>query len=359
MPTRSFRVMIGIITLATLTAGLSIAGPLDPPLGPVASTGRTVQEIFDKAAAAEPRTAISMANTPGDADSVFRITSPGSYYLTGHVFGSVNRMGIEIASANVTIDLSGFSVFGAPGSLDGIATSTAVGQVVIRNGFVTGCGGDGIDISTNGAPGSSVIQVGASGNAGAGISVGGGSLVQHCVSYQNTGSGFMLGAGSVISHCSAYFNSTSGVVATNGATITSITAYQNTTVGISAGSGSTVIGCTARFNGTDGFLASQGTTIKDCTATSNGFVGDGAGIHITSSDCRVEGNTCTFGDRGIDVDAGGNFIVRNICSNNAPNWDIAAGNVCIVVSAATTAAFSGASGGTAPGSTDPNANFSY
>jgi hypothetical protein len=36
-----------------------------------------------------------------------------------------------------------------------------------------------------------------------------------------------------------------------------------------------------------------------------------------------------------------------------------AGNVILVVNATTAAAVTGNSGGTAPGSTDPNANFTY
>lgn len=68
----------------------------------------------------------------------------------------------------------------------------------------------------------------------------------------------------------------------------------------------------------------------------------------------------SFGnDRGIDVAGGGNFITRNTASGNTLNWKVGAGNVCLVVQATTGAAINGDSGGTAPGSTDPNANFTY
>ena len=95
-----------------------------------------------------------------------------------------------------------------------------------------------------------------------------------------------------------------------------------------------------------------------CSLNGNG-AGDGAGIHATSADNRIEGNNCIGADRGIDVDVAGNIIVKNTCSGNANNWDVVAGNVILVVNATTAAAVSGNSGGTAPGSTDPNANFSY
>ncbi|CAN5582374.1 hypothetical protein BH20VER1_BH20VER1_31620 [soil metagenome] len=67
----------------------------------------------------------------------------------------------------------------------------------------------------------------------------------------------------------------------------------------------------------------------------------------------------TDNDRGIDVDAGGNFIARNTASGNTTNWDVVTGNVILVISATTAGAVTGNSGGTAPGSTDPNANFTY
>jgi hypothetical protein len=43
----------------------------------VASTYKTLSEI-------EPRIALNQANTPGSASKLFRITQPGSYYLTGN-----------------------------------------------------------------------------------------------------------------------------------------------------------------------------------------------------------------------------------------------------------------------------------
>ena len=61
-----------------------------------------MSEPFD-----EPRIAINTASTPGDADSVFRITQPGSYYLTGNTSGVAAKHGIEIDASDVTLDLMG------------------------------------------------------------------------------------------------------------------------------------------------------------------------------------------------------------------------------------------------------------
>src|SRR5262249_21787578 len=94
--------VLAALTLAA-AAGLLIAGPLTPPAGPVASSYKTLTEV-------EPRIAINAVNTPGDNDSVYKITQPGSYYLTGNVQGALNRHGIEIAASNVTVDLMGFEL---------------------------------------------------------------------------------------------------------------------------------------------------------------------------------------------------------------------------------------------------------
>jgi hypothetical protein len=118
------------------------AGRLDPPGAPD-PTGKTLTEV-------EPRTAISTENTPGDGDALFRITVPGSYYLTGNVLGEVGKHGIEIATSNVTIDLMGLSLLGVEESLSGIFKSGTQDRLTIRNGIIFGWGQMGIDLSTDG-----------------------------------------------------------------------------------------------------------------------------------------------------------------------------------------------------------------
>jgi parallel beta-helix repeat protein len=154
----------------------------------------------------------------------------------------------------------------------------------------------------------------------------------------------------------------------SGNTNTSGTPTGSTGGGIQAGSSSNVQNCTVVGNKGDGIQIASDSRVVGNNCDSNGFpvgTGEGAGIHSTGADNRIEGNNVTDNTRGIDVDAAGNFIIKNSASGNpagsgAGNYDIATGNACLVVVTALTAApFTGASGGTPIGSTDPWVNFSY
>jgi len=59
------------------------------------------------------------------------------------------------------------------------------------------------------------------------------------------------------------------------------------------------------------------------------------------------------------VTVAGNFIVRNTCGGNAVNRDVVTRNTVLVVNASAAGAVIGNTGGAAPGSTDPNANFTH
>jgi len=369
------RIITAALTLAA--AGLLYAGPLNPPPGPITSTYKTLTE-------AEPRIAINAANTPGDADSLFKITQPGSYYLTGNVTGVAAKHGIEIAVAasgpSVTIDLMGFELAGVPGSLNGVSvTLINTRNTAIRNGTARAWGGDGVNV--NNSTNNLLENLRVEGNGGRGILAGSASTVTGCTAYFNTGDGILVGGGCTVTGCTAFLNTGDGINASIGSTVTGCTASFNTDGGIVTGDGSTVTGCTASSNSGSGIAAGLGSTVTGCTAstnTSNGIrvnsdcrvtdntcdgngvgAGNGAGIHAIGADTRIEGNNCTDNDRGIDVDFAGNIIIKNTCAGNATNWDVVAGNTILVVQATPAPAVLGSTGGLAPGSTDPNANFSY
>lgn len=356
---RNFRIGTNFASVFTMcVASAAVAGDLDPPAGPITSTMKTLTEV-------EPRIAINATNTPGGADSLFKITTPGSYYLTGNIQGVADKHGIEIVASGVTLDLMGFDVVGAGGTgfFDGVsATVFPLTNIAVVNGSVRSWGDEGIDLASSSPINCCVEAVLASGNAGNGIFVGVGTTVTNCSASDNAGTGIFATAGCTVSNCTAFRNTGAGIGATGGSTVSNCTAYLNTGSGISitgAASGCTVADCTARQNTLDGIVCTSSCVIRGNTCSNNG-VAAGAGIHATGADNRIEGNNCTGPSaRGIDVDASGNFITRNTCSGNTTNWDVVAGNIILVVNATLAPAVTGNSGGVAPGSTDPNANFSY
>jgi hypothetical protein len=139
--------MLAVTIAASICGVVALAGPLDPPPGPITSTTKTNNEV-------EPRTAINSTNTPGDADSQFKITAGGSYYLTSNLTGVAGKSGIEIAlpaGGRVILDLSGFTMQGVAGSLGGLTFGNNPDNLcfLAKNGTIRGWGGNGVANSSN------------------------------------------------------------------------------------------------------------------------------------------------------------------------------------------------------------------
>jgi len=339
------------VTIVAAGAIVASGGPLDPPVGPVESTMKTLDEV-------EPRTPLTQETTPGDADSVFRINEPGAYYLIGDIDEAPMKHGIEIASAGVTLDLEGFTITGAAGSLDAIHVSAGIPlQIVIRNGFIESWDGDGIDAAiANGAhiegidillcqgggirvgdralvracavafcasgiwtgndasitdcrvsdmtsltgfatqDGCSLERCVASGGAGDGMAIGNRGTLRSCVSRENGGVGFLVGAFSSMEDCAASQNGDIGisgfVVAMNGCN-----ASENALAGIFT-SDSTVTDCVANGNGLTGIQAVAGSHVARCTSNNNDADGFSIGDASSIDNCLSRNN----GGRGIFAD---------------------------------------------------------
>ncbi|MCC6227881.1 MAG: hypothetical protein IT432_01490 [Phycisphaerales bacterium] len=368
------RVALTLLTAGGVISTLVWAGPLNPPSGAVSSTYKTLTEV-------EPRIAINSSNTPGDADSLYKITQPGSYYLTGNITGVVGKHGIEIAASGVTLDLNGFELIGVAsmGNVDGVTVTTSgLTNIAVLNGSIRNWGQDGIDFITTPTAGCRIQGIVVTGCAGVSFYLGTRSEISQCVSRGGltgyyTGmantvrdcvadaaiqTGMFIGAGSTVSNCVAVGNADGFYL--SGANASNCTSYLNSGCGFVALGGSAITNCIARANSLDGIKCATECRITDNSCLFNGSnSGDGAGIHAYGADNRIESNVCTSADRGIDVDVAGNIIVRNTCSGNTTNWDVVAGNACLVVSATTGGAILGNSGGASLGSTDPNANFTY
>lgn len=377
-PTKAALALAAVATI--FGAAIVTAGPLDPPAGPITGSFKSLDEV-------EPRTAINAANTPGDNDwspSLFRITQPGSYYLTGNLTGAAGKHGIEIAASGVTLDLNGFQLLGVPGSLDGVTISLeGLRLIAVVNGTLRNWGGTGVALGAlSGATGGRIEGVHSSDNGGQGIFAGQGSAVTNCSTSYNGSVGILTRDGCAIANCSAFDNQGDGIL-TSDSSVQNCSAMRNDGSGISAFSGCTVTACSVYANSGHGINASFTALITDCSVSYNnldcilagdrcvirgnacmagGWNADGAGIHVTGTDNRVEANQCNGSDRGIHVTAAGNIIIQNTCSGNTLDWVFVANNQygpIIDRRAFSTGAVNGFSGNDSLGSTHPNANFSY
>ncbi|HEY3246651.1 MAG TPA: right-handed parallel beta-helix repeat-containing protein [Phycisphaerae bacterium] len=290
-----------IVTLAlgagiAATGLIALAGDLNPPAGPVAPTHKTLTEV-------EPRIAINAINTPGDADSLFKITLPGSYYLTGNITGVVGKHGIEIVASGVTLDLNGFDLAGvaAMGAFDGVSvTLGGLVNIAVVNGSLRSWGDEDIDLQTLGATNCRLADLFVRGNTGNGILAGPGSTVSNCSAYQKGGIGISAADGCTVSHCTVTSNTGDGIRTANGCTVSNCSAEGNTGVGIGTADGCTVSNCSADGNTGVGIGLASGCTISNCTATGNGGDGINTGNGCTVAECSTRLNA---GD-GIDVTFG-------------------------------------------------------
>ena len=291
--------------------------------------------------------------------------------------GGVN--GISVTTNNVTIDMNGYSLIG-PGDTggNGIYQDFNTTDLTVRNGTVTrwngllsagirvsgiGCYIENVCALTN-QDGFYISDIGtiksckAIQNGSEGIIAHDQSLVLNCTAYSNAGYGIWISAGSTVLDSVSSYNGTG--FSTSGSLIKNCTASYNSYAGIDAGSQSIVRECVVSRNTGHGISASFGCLIQDNLCHYNQLSGDKTGIRAFFNDNRIEGNTILENDIGVEAVSAGNFIAGNTASGNSTNWVIAAGNTCFILQAATNAtAISGDSGGVSPGSTDPNANYTF
>ncbi|MCB9845513.1 MAG: right-handed parallel beta-helix repeat-containing protein [Phycisphaeraceae bacterium] len=303
---------------AAFTALLVIAGPLDPPAGPVQPTPRTLAEI-------EPRTPIGPDTTPGDANALFRITQPGSYYLASDAVGEAGKHGIEVFTPfaeGVVIDLNGFSLRGVPGSRSGIVVQ---GGTIVRNGVIEQWDEDGL------SAGQAIVEhVTASFNGRDGIRVLSGGIVRECVAQINQRDGISVADTSRIDRCVSKNNKRYGVHADGAATVTDCLLYANEGGGIETGL--SIVSDCELFSNSQAAILDRGFS----TILRNKVFNGAQGILVTGDSSRIEDNHVLFCVTGIDVDGEGSLIIRNSVAQCTAAFDIAAGNTAgPIVDAAT------------------------
>lgn len=280
------RTIAALGALAAAAATLA-AGPLDPPPGPIEPTMKTLDEV-------EPRRPINSTETPGNALTVYRITQPGSYYLTDNVgvFESQN-VGIEIAASNVTIDLNGYTIraFGAAAT-EGIQTDGPNRTGIrIRNGAITGFLINGIkldDLTRN-----AVIEDVRITESGVGIEAGLNARIRRCTVTGGTGDGIQVGDGAIIEDCLIAFNLS----------------------GIRTAAYAMIRGCVIRNNSSSGVvLDGAACMVRDCVVTQNA----GNGIIARADGSLIADNVVHGNATGISVTIG---------PAAAPTTSVAARNV--------------------------------
>lgn len=345
--------LIAAGTLAVVSVGYLIAGPLNPPGGSVASTYKTLSEV-------EPRVAINSTNTPGNATNVFVITQPGSYYLAANVAVPSGKNGILVSASRVTIDLNGFAIVGSTGSLEGITTAGgSPSHVNVRNGTIATCGSTGINLVW--APSCLIENVAFAGNKGHGLQAGNNTHVSNCSASNTTNSGFYSAGGVVFHDCTAYWNG-SGFVSQQSDVYERCVAQSNNGVGFSIAVDTKIINCQAIGNASQGIVCGNDNWITGCQVHSNGGT-NMAGIWVNGVYNRVEGNDVVNNGYGIYAGLADNFIYRNtVGSSTQSNFYIVSGNhVGTIGTAATNGSLINGSSGGGMGAleSDPNANLIY
>jgi hypothetical protein len=290
------------------------------PSGPPAPTMKALDQV-------EPRTIVNDTNTPGDANSLFKITQPGSYYLTANLNGVAGKNGITITGSGVTLDLNGFALIGVGGSLKGINITTAIASgITIRNGTIRSWGGDGIDSASTGTVGYGV------------------TLSE--LRLANNGSAGVRALRAVITNCIAQDNSSEGIFASECRVNNCV--FTGNATGVSAFFNTSVEGCSGKFNST-GINASGGVLVQNCTIQGSSGTGilvgdkcrlvgnlvtDGSGTGISlnnnATGCTLDANTVlnntTAGLKLNNTGVTRNLVIRNTASRNGTDYLTGTGN---------------------------------
>lgn len=326
-------------TLALFSGLLAVAGPLAPSAGPIGATYKTLTDV-------EPRIPISQATTPGNATSTFRITQPGSYYLTGNVTGEAGKAGIDVAAAYVTIDLNGYQLKGVAGSLKGVWVRT--GSVLIRNGNISSWGDDGVGYD-GGASNIQVHSVNSQANGGAGIAVGAFGEIRNCrvfsnaqggyrlysaghlldsIAVSNTGVGVLVGnSGCIVRGCVVSSSTGDGYAAAVNANI-----FENCIANFNGGDGfdidqSMIHGCTAASNSGFGFVLGNATQASSCSASINALGGFTAGaMCLLDSNSADSNGAGTVNRYGFTITGTGTRVVNNYATNNVNGFLVSSTN---------------------------------
>lgn len=350
----------------------AMAGPLNPPAGPVAPSADPPGEI-------EPRINI---NALVDGSGFVRITQAGSYYLTANLVIQTLRVEFDQFDGHAHIDLNGFTVSGNGFANIGVVALGADSRndsVTIENGAVSGFGigsaGFGITaeralirnvraVSQLGAyvgiRATDSVLVGCRASASTSFELTRclavdceadfgviatdstltrlralcfevtGSNLERCVSNGAPAEGFeatesvlteceSIGSGdhgflmssSTADGCQARDNNGNGFTLFGASQLRGCRASGNAEAGISAFERATITDCHAHGNTLDGISLGGGCRAVDCTSTLNGALGYFVNDGSSAEGCTAEGNVNTGFGVGLESRAINCSAVRN------------------------------------------------
>lgn len=332
--------LAGVAALGAITSRAS-AGPLSPPAGAIAPTGKPIGEI-------EARTAVNAVNTPGNLNAAFAITTPGSYYLTGNITTSL--LTAVSCVDGVTLDLNGFSITSAGyygvtlgnrgrllnGTISGgtvgvlgqtqcnfedlhIFASTfrciqAANKPIISRCRIRGNTGVGIECTADNALVEDCHFDGGGSNAFTAIYLNSYSTLRNCLII-NANTGAAVGYSSRIERCSfGGCISNSATAATNGV-IDGCTAAGMPAGALSAfelGDGCALLRSVATACPIGARAIGAGVRISDCD-----FDGNTTAVKIASTGCMVDNCRFTRNTNGVDMtNVAGNYLHRSLFMGN-------------------------------------------
>lgn len=316
--------VLGVVLVAS---SLSFAGPLNPPAGPVGSTGRTLEEV---------RPSIPVQSLSGSTTATYFISQPGSYHLVDNIQSpGGGKFAVQVAVSDVTLDLNGFGIIG-----NGTETLAAIrvdgNACIVHSGRVSGWGAAGVQIATSG-----IVQGLLFDNVnGTTISASRGVQIRDC----NFRVCQPLFLSSDVSMIGCHFRDMDEVIDSpdaKGVTILDTFIDGQNTVGTGAviilGADSTLSRVTVSNEGLSGALLGERSRVEQCTFTGNTAgsgvndgleIGDGSivtdtvisaygdeGI-VAKQFCKITGCSITAcGGVGITTDFG-NVIAGNVVGNN-------------------------------------------
>ena len=328
----------------------ALAGPLTPPPGPPSSTGKSLSEI-------ERGIPISASNTPGDSNSLFRISAPGSYYLTQSIFGvPAATSAIEIAASDVVIDLNGHSINGSFSVTETTPAISSFGprNVVVKNGSIKSWQSTGISAGNDGRVSNVHFDV----VGGVDGSVGGNSafIIEHCTFRASTH--IRPQDGTIIHNCrfrdmtDAIQNPTADnvtitdvvVIGTNGETsgeavirlgdnaVVSRVAVRDERRGAIRVGANSVVSESVFTGATTGGGMNTGVRVGDASIVRDTLVSRyGLSGIFTGDDCRITSNV-SLSNGGAGIATGWRCLITgNLVTGNRSGFGIQAGLRCMVM----------------------------